>query len=284
MRRQRLAASIAALVAVLMALVAAGPAEAARKATLASTTYPSSMSSLGDSITRGFNASGWFSDWPDRSWSTGTNTTVKSHYKRLVALNGRLQGNAYNNARTGAKVRELPAQATKSVSQGAQYVTILIGANDACTETEGQMTRVADFAASFDTAMKTLATQTPQPKVLVASIPNLMRLYNVGKNSSSARAAWNSYDICQSMLARPLSTDQADVDRRVRVRDRVKAYNAKLAEVCGTYTFCKYDGGAVFGYPFTLSQLSGWDYFHPNTSGQAALSQVTYQAGYWPTP
>lgn len=283
MRRQRPAAFVATLVAVLMALVAAGPAEAARKATPANTDYPRSMSSLGDSITRGFNASGWFSDWPDRSWSTGTNTTVKSHYKRLVALNGRLKGNAYNNARSGAKMRELPGQATTSVSQGAQYVTILMGANDACTATESQMTPVATFETQFRTAMETLATQTPQPKVLVASIPNLMRLYKVGKNSSSARAAWSAYDICQSMLARPLSTDQADVDRRARVRDRVKAYNARLAEVCGTYTFCKYDGGAVFGYPFTLSQLSGWDYFHPNTSGQAALSQVTYQAGYWPT-
>jgi hypothetical protein len=37
----------------------------------------------------------------------------------------------------------------------------------------------------------------------------------------------------------------------------------------------------VFGYPFSLSQLSGWDYFHPNTSGQAVLADVTWDAGFW---
>jgi hypothetical protein len=117
--------------------------------------------------------------------------------------------------------------------------------------------------------------------VLVASIPDLRRLWQVGKNSSAARSAWSAYGICQSMLARPLSTDQADVDRRARVRQRVVDYNAVLADVCAAYAFCRYDAGAVFGYPFTLSQLSGWDYFHPNTSGQAVLADVTWEAGFW---
>jgi lysophospholipase L1-like esterase len=158
-----------------------------------------------------------------------------------------------------------------------------MGANDACTDTEAQMTPVADFTEQFRTAMDTLAAQSSQPKVLVASIPDLYRLYLVGKDSSSARSAWSAYNICQSMLANPLSTDQADEDRRARVRQRVVDYNSALAEVCGTYSFCKYDGHAVFGYPFTLDQLSTWDYFHPNTSGQAVLAEVTYQAGFWPS-
>jgi hypothetical protein len=36
----------------------------------------------------------------------------------------------------------------------------------------------------------------------------------------------------------------------------------------------------VFNFPFTLDQVSGWDYFHPNTTGQRMLAQVTYQAGF----
>lgn len=279
MRRQRLAATIAVLFSLVLAALGLGstPASAAAPA------YPSSMSALGDSITRAYNASGWFSDWPARSWSTGTYSTVKSHYSRLVAMNPALKGRAYNDARSGAKMRELATQATTSVGQGAEYVTILMGANDACTSTEAGMTSVSTFATQFDAAMQKLAAQTPEPpQVLVASIPDLYRLYSVGKNSSSARAAWAGYGICQSMLANPQSTAQADVDRRARVRQRVVDYNAKLASVCATYTFCKYDGGAVFSYPFTLSQLSTWDYFHPNTTGQAVLSNVTYNAGFWP--
>lgn len=284
MRRQYLASLIAVLLAVLLALSVAGPAEARRDkapATTAVPPYPSSMSALGDSITRGFNASGWFSDWPSRSWSTGTYSTVKSHAARLRVYNSSLT--AYNDARTGAKMAALPTQATTAASRGAQYVTILLGANDACTDTEAGMTSVANFATQFETGLRTLAGQTPQPKVFVASIPDLYRLYTVGKNSSSARNAWAAYGICQSMLARPLSTDASDVSRRERVRQRVIDYNAKLAEICTSATYssmCRYDGGVVFSYPFTLSQLSTWDYFHPNTAGQAVLAEKTWAAGF----
>ena len=62
---------------------------------------------------------------------------------------------------------------------------------------------------------------------------------------------------------------------------RVVDYNATLAAACADYgDHCRYDGGAVFGYPFALSQVSGWDYFHPNTAGQAVLAQVTWSASY----
>lgn len=281
MRRQHRSAFISLLAALLLAFIAAGPAEAARKPRAMATAYPTSMSSLGDSITRGFNASGWFSDWPSRSWSTGSYSTVKSHATRLSAYSGAMR--VYNNARSGAKVGELAGQAATTVSQGTEYATVLIGANDACTETEGQMTPVADFATRFENAMDTFAGDPTPPKVLVASIPDIHRLYSVGKGSSSARNAWAAYGICQSMLANPQSTNQADVDRRQRVRQRVIDYNAKLQSICVSYTFCRYDGGAVFNYQFTLSQLSTWDYFHPNTAGQTVLAAETWKAGFWPT-
>ncbi len=287
MRRQQLAALTSILVSAVLAVGGVGTAEAApkkvapRKPAAAATSYPASIASLGDSITRGFNANGWYSDWPARSWSTGSDSTVNSHYLRLRRYNGQIV--AYNDARTGAKMTALAGQASSAVSQKAEYVTILLGANDACTGTEAQMTPVADFSAQFKAGMDTLAAQASPPKVLVASIPDIYRLYDVGRTSSAARSAWAAYGICQSMLANPQSTNQADVDRRARVRQRVVDYNTRLANVCATYTFCTYDGGAVFGYPFTLSQLSQWDYFHPNTSGQAVLATQTWKAGYWPT-
>ena len=135
--------------------------------------------------------------------------------------------------------------------------------------------------ADFASAMGILMNQATKPQVLVASIPDIHRLYEVGKQSSSARNAWSSFGICQSMLANPGSTAEADVDRRAAVRQRVKDFNAQLAAVCATYASCKYDGGAVFNYPFELKQLSTWDYIHPNTSGQAVLAEVTWRAGFW---
>ena len=248
----------------------------------AETPLPGSMASLGDSITRGFNACGWYVDCPSRSWSTGSSTSVNSHYLRLLARNPAISGHAYNDSRSGARMSALATQATSAVNQKAQYVTVLMGANDACTSSESTMTPVATFRQQFEAAMVTLTTGLPTAQVFVASIPNINRLWYVGKNSWAARTAWSTYGVCQSLLARPLSTTQADVDRRARVRQRVVDYNSALAAVCAEYpTNCRFDQNAVFNYPFALSQVSAWDYFHPNTSGQAVLASVTWAQSFW---
>ncbi|MEV0271057.1 SGNH/GDSL hydrolase family protein [Hamadaea sp. NPDC050747] len=242
---------------------------------------PNSMASMGDSITRGFNACGWYVDCPSRSWSTGTYSSVNSHYSRILAKNSAISGKNYNDAKSGAKVADMYGQAGTAVGQGVQYVTILIGANDACTGSESSMTSVAAFRTSIDSALNRIKAGLPSAKVAVISIPNVWQLWNVGHVSSSAVSTWNLFGICQSLLANPTSTAQADVDRRARVRQRVVDFNSQLAQACAAYgANCDFDDNAVFNYPFQLSQVSGWDYFHPNTSGQAVLANVTYAAGF----
>jgi lysophospholipase L1-like esterase len=242
---------------------------------------PSSMSSLGDSITRGFNACGWYSDCTGRSWSTGDYASVNSHYLRIKAKNASITGHNFNDARSGARMSDLNGQATTAVSRGVQYVTILMGANDACTSSESTMTPVATYRSQLDTALATIKNGLPNAAVFIASVPDVKRLWFIGKDSSSARNAWSGFGICQSMLANPQSTAQADVDRRARVQQRVVDFNTQLAQACTAYgTNCTFDGNAVFNYPFVLSQVSTWDYFHPNTSGQAVLASVTYPAGF----
>jgi lysophospholipase L1-like esterase len=276
-RSRLLAVALSAGLALTLPLAA--PASAAKPGGSTSA-VPTSMTGLGDSITRAFNAGGWYVDYPSRSWSTGSDTSVNSHYLRLEAKDRKTSVTAYNDARSGAKMADLPGQAQTAVNRGVGYVTIELGANDACTSSESTMTPVETYRAQFAQAMSTLSTGLPNAKVLVASIPDIHRLWFIGKDSSSARSAWSAYSICQSMLANPTSTAQEDVDRRARVRQRVVDYNTALQQVCAQHVNCKYDGGAVFGYPFVLSQVSGWDYFHPNTSGQAVLAEVTWKAGF----
>jgi hypothetical protein len=83
------------------------------------------------------------------------------------------------------------------------------------------------------------------------------------------------------MLANPLSTDQADIDRRARVLRREQDFNAVLAAVCAAYRQCRYDGNAIFDTGFTRSDVGGWDYFHPSISGQAKLTAGTWALSYW---
>ena len=143
------------------------------------------------------------------------------------------------------------------------------------------MTSVASFRSLIDTALGRLKAGIPDAKVLVISIPDIKRLWAAGKDSSSARNVWGLFGICQSMLANPTSTAAADADRRDRVRQRVVDFNGQLAQACAAYgPNCAFDDNAVFNYPFSLAQVSTWDYFHPNTSGQAILAQISYAAGF----
>jgi lysophospholipase L1-like esterase len=242
---------------------------------------PDSMASMGDSITRGFNACGFYLDCTSRSFSTGSSSTVNSHYLRIRAVNPAINGRNFNHAESGARVDDLPGQATAVVARNIEYVTILIGANDACTGSEAAMTPVAEFRGHLDAALATLQAGLPNTKILMISIPDIKRLWEVGRTSFWARTFWSIGNVCQSMLDNPTSFAAADVQRRDRVRQRVVDFNAELAAACAEYgPDCRFDGNAVFGFPFTLDQVSGWDYFHPNTTGQRMLAAVTYQAGF----
>jgi lysophospholipase L1-like esterase len=264
--RRALTVLVAAVTLVAGGALVSSPAHAAP---------PASMAAMGDSITRGFNACGFYFDCTARSFATGTDSGVNSHARRLG-----ITSRAYNVGRSGARAADMPGQADAAVARGVQYVTLLIGANDACTSSESSMTPVATFRAQIDTALARLKAGLPGAQVAVISVPDIKRLWEVGRTSSSARTAWSLFGICRSMLANPTSTATGDVARRDRVRQRVVDFNAQLAAACAAYgSSCDFDGNAVFNYPFTLGQLSGWDYFHPNTAGQAVLASVSFAAG-----
>jgi lysophospholipase L1-like esterase len=268
--------------AVAAGLMAAVAALALGAGGAAGDSFPNSIASTGDSITRAYNT-GFFpyTDNPSASWSTGTNATVSSHYTRLVALHGAISGHAFNDAKSGARMVDLNGQMTTVAGQHIDYVTVLMGGNDVCQPSESQMTSVSAFTTQFTTAMTTITSASPRTKVYVVSIPNVSNLWATLKDNGSARFVWSLFGVCKSMLANPLSTAQADVDRRARVLQREVDYNAALAEVCAQYAQCLFDANAVFKVVFTSSDVSTRDYFHPSLAGQKKLSAVSWSAGYW---
>ena len=249
-------------------------------ATPTSEPVPTAMASLGDSMSRAFNACApQFGECPAAVWSTGTNPNVDSQYSRILAANPALAGHVFNDAVSGATMSNLNGQATNAVAQGVDYVTVEMGGNDACKSSEAAMTSVATYQSQFQLAMTTLENGLPNVRVLVASVPDIERLWFVGKDNPNALTVWSAAGICQSMLASPQSTNQTDIDRRTRVRQRVIDYNTALATVCAQYTNCRYDG-SVFDWPFELPDVSSIDYFHPSLTGQTMLAIGTYGAGW----
>ncbi len=243
--------------------------------------YPNSIASTGDSITRAYNLCFFpFTDCTGSSWSTGTNATVKSHYSRILAANGAISGRAFNDAKTGGRMADLNGQVTTAVAQGAEYVTILMGANDVCTSTEAAMTPVATVQAQLQQSLDTLTRGLPNARILVASIPNIYNLWSVLHTSSSAVSTWNLFGICQSLLKNATSTAQADVDRRARVAQRNVDDNAAIASTCALYVHCRFDRNATYGTQFAASDVSTRDYFHPSLAGQAKLAATTWGATF----
>jgi lysophospholipase L1-like esterase len=268
--RLALAVALAALVAVPGAL--ADPARVG---------YPDSIASTGDSITRAFNTGLVpFGDAPQNSWSTGWSSTVNSHYRRILAANVAIAGRTFNDAVTGADMSGLAAQVQRAVAQGPEYVTMLMGANDACASTEAAMTPVPTFAAEFRAALTTLTAGLPDARVFVASIPDVYNLWAIYHTSVGAQFVWTVAGICQSLLARPASMAPADVARRARVRQRVVDYNAALAQGCAFFVHCRFDGNAVFGTRFVRRDVTTRDYFHPSLAGQARLAEVGWAATF----
>ncbi len=269
--RTRLAAFVLALAFVPAGSAAADPPMVG---------YPNSIAATGDSITRAFNAGLVpFTDAPWNSWSTGALRSW-THYRRILAANPRILGRSYNDARSGAKAADLERQAWLALLQRAEYVTILIGANDACASSEAAMTPVAEFRAQVARALRRLSVGLPSARLYVVSIPNIYRLWRLFHDDADARVAWRLTGFCKSMLVRPRSTAREDEARRQRVRRRVIAYNEQLAQVCALYIHCRFDGNAVFAYPFRREHVSKRDYFHPSLAGQRTLAAVTWAAGY----
>jgi hypothetical protein len=265
-------ARIVALVVILVGLVAQ-PAWAAPP-------LPSSMAALGDSITRAYDVCCSYGDHPGQSWSTGSTSYdgIASHYERIRQRNPAITGHAANDAVTGAKMDDAPGQATQAVSQGARYVTILLGANDLCTSSPETMTSTDDFRAQFSQAMATLMAGDQDPYVFVSSIPNIHQLWEVLHTNSVARWVWANFHICQSMLGATRTAAE-----RQQVVDREVAFNQILADGCRVYARCRWDNWAVYNYQFSASQVSTLDFFHPSLSGQAALARVTWAASWWPS-
>jgi lysophospholipase L1-like esterase len=264
---------IVALVVVLAGLVA-------RPASAESPPLPSSMAAIGDSITRAYDVCCYYGDHPGQSWSTGSTSYdgITSHYERIKRVNPAIAGHASNDAVTGAKMAAALTQATQAVSQGARYVTILLGANDLCTSSPATMTPTDTFRAQFQQAMATLMAQDRTPYVFVSSIPNIHQLWEVLHTNSAARWVWATARICQSMLGATRTAAE-----RQQVVNREHAFNQILAEVCAGYARCRWDNLAVYHYQFSASQVSTLDFFHPSLGGQAALARVTWAASWWPS-
>jgi lysophospholipase L1-like esterase len=261
----------------LLALVFLAPAQAGAQE--GAPPAPRSMAALGDSMTQAVNVCCWYGNHPANSWTTGGAgwDGVLSHYERIRAKDAAIAGRNFNYAVSGARMSSGPAQAAKAVAQKVDYVTILLGANDVCTSSPSTMTSVDTFRTQVKDTLRTLDTGLPgRSRVFIASIPNVYTLWENNRSNTNAQWVWDNAGICRSMLSSARTEEE-----RQAVLARIVAFNAVLDEECGAYVRCRYDDGALFGHPFTSSDVSVLDYFHPSLRGQSRMAELTWPKSWW---
>jgi hypothetical protein len=233
-------------------------------------TYPPRMATIGDSISRGALADNTIDDdQPEHVWSTGdaAGDTCLSHLERIRQSLPSAVG--FNNAWNGAQSDDLLAQSNTSVGNAVQYVTIEMGGNDVCGDSTAEMTPIATWNARWNEAIDVLQAGLPGADILVCSVVNVRRVYDVGSSNLGCQLKWNVFTWCKNMLVNGST-------QRTEATNMLIAYNSNLATLTAAQGVW-YDAD-VYAVAFSRSQLSTVDCFHPQTVLDGLIANVTYDA------
>ena len=202
-----------------------------------------------------------------------------------------------------------PAQAANAVAQGADYVTIEMGGNDACRRRLVSRRLRRPTGPSSRRRSTRSGRGLPKAYIFVASIPNINILHTIFTSpvDLNALTRWSAFNVCQALLANPTSTAAADVQRRADFQAQVIAYNEPSPKSAGLSAEpLQVRRGAAYNTSFTTSDVanvtnrdrskhvpvqcpadlrpgipnSTADYFHPSLAGQAKIADSTWASTY----
>jgi lysophospholipase L1-like esterase len=259
---------------------------------------PKRLYSNGDSITRAFDA-----DLPldnlNASWVNGSYgfwqwlfglPNVKSHNQRISANFGSSARKNWIAARNGANIKDLASQASGATGRYVTYATVMLGGNDVCRDSIANLPTDAEIEADFRTGMNTLLGALPNgATVQVVAIPDVKRLYDIGKDKSAlgivdCEVLWALTALgfpCGSML----SPQNSEADR-LYVQSRNVGYNQILADVTAEEA-AQHPGKFVsftsvtFDEPYLEQDISNIDCFHPSWRGEKKIARETWLDGFF---
>jgi len=255
---------------------------------------PKRLYSNGDSITRAFDAN-VPGDNLNNSWVNGYYgfweqlfglPNVKAHNQRITANFGSSGRTNVIAAVNGARIDDLATQAAGAAGRNVTYATVMLGGNDVCRDSIGDLPTDAQIEADFRAGMATLLAQLPSNATIqVVGIPNVKRLYDIGKNKTALGIAdcevlWAATVLgfpCGSMLS-PFNSE-AD---RLYVQSRNVGYNNILRNVtleldAANPEFLFY--ADAYSFNFVENEISNIDCFHPSWRGERTLSREIWNLG-----
>lgn len=238
---------------------------------------PASLVVIGDSMSLAMSSCGAAEPCLEASWAVGTDRAVDSIAQRLGERSGVVPKTAAI-AKLGAGV-SFADDAVASLSQKqADLVLVLLGANDACTSSMDSVTSAADFAAGYASLLAGVRATAPDAPIVAYSVPDLLRLWELGRDDPAIVKAWGASPSCRSLLGDADSDAAPDVARRGEIAALLDSYDTAIAGACAAVTGCTFDDGAVHAVVFEDGDVSDVDHFHASRSGQATLAAAAWPA------
>ena len=132
------------------------------------------------------------------------------------------------------------------------------------------MLDTAVFEELFVAAMDILYSQDKPPHVVVSSLAKVSDLYDVGRNDDWCTFIWSIGDICRVVTS-------GDQDYIAQADQRTKEYNEVLASYSAEYGYTYVS--QIYETQFSLKDLSDFDCFHPNVTGQNKIADILWYNG-----
>lgn len=233
------------------------------------------MGAVGDSITQATNSTGW-GDRPFDSWSTGENRSglVDSHSLKLERLLKKPVV-TYNVARRGATSQDLDKQLQALLPQKPDYVSLLLGANDACSWTDDYDADLLAYLSKMSDSVAALIAANPKVKILLLPVPNLNYLWELSHNQRGCQWLWDTLSICT-----PLLQSKRSPAERAAFSQRLADINTGLRSLAERFPSHINYKDELADYQFKSSHVSNRDCFHPSAAGQDLISSLSWDAAW----
>lgn len=240
---------------------------------------------IGDSLSMGVAACGSTSECRERSWVGGTDVMVNSIASRVEQSEGsrpRLLWSVRQGARVAGVKADIEQLGQTAVgahpSELPSLITLSIGATDACANLLSEITSPQDFESGVSSLLRIISDAAPEAEILILSVPNLSRIWEINNDNPNAIEAWRGTRSCASLLEPSMiSEDQRNYNMQ-RIDDAVASYNVILDNECSLIRNCIYDGGSLFDFSFTPNDISTVDFFHPSAEGQRKIAALAWDA------
>ena len=210
---------------------------------------------------------------PDNSWSTGTRTSVGSHYRRILTAEPAILGRNYNQAVTGAKMAGLWRRCNRSNGRDVAYVTDS-DRRERPMHPDGRRDDVGGrFPVSIRAGHGHALGRLPRARIYVVSIPDV--LPTVGHLERRRPGPFGLADLrrmpiaagapaLHRFLGRDAANDRATAQHRVQRAARGGVLDVHPLPLRSE---------RLFSDPFQPEDVSRRDYFHPSLQGQRRLAR-----------